>query len=67
MPDSKYAAKQTKAVVSPAGHHHRRVCDGCHRPLAGARGHGFPTLNGRGINCSICSFGAKKPTIHTPA
>lgn len=36
----------------------RRTCDNaaCRRPLVGKRGHGFPTRDGKRIECASCAF-----------
>lgn len=65
---SRYAAKRMFPVLPDRGQHHRRCCDRCGRPLAGARGHGWPTRDGKGILCDLCTFPGRNPTprIHVP-
>ena len=60
---SKYALKRLGKIVTRGVTKERRRCTKCSQPLAGRRGHGFPTRDGRGVTCGGC---ATKPTIHMP-
>jgi hypothetical protein len=39
-----------------------RVCDECRRPLAGPKGHGFVSDDGKTIKCSVCEYPPRKKT-----
>lgn len=59
---SKYALKVQGKVNPVSNTRKRRVCDGCGRSLAGSRGHGFPSRDGRRIFGGCCVVGVSSIT-----
>lgn len=55
VPKSRYAQK-VRGVIDPlvrVRQRHRK-CGSCSRTLSGKRGHGFPTKDGRNLQCGTC-------------